>query len=196
MALPDNSLCGQMSEADYLHYEQDSDLRHELINGQVIAMTGASPSYNRVSVNLIRILGTMLRQSACEVYGSDMRVKIPNGNYVYPDLSIVCGESKFDETAFATLTNPQCVIEILSPTTEAYDRGEKFRQYRRIPTLREYLLVAQDSARIDQYWQQSDAIWRFTDVEGLDANLALKTIDCELLLREVYERVVLSADDT
>ncbi len=194
MALPHDREAEQMSEAAYLQFERESDTRHEFINGQVIAMTGASQSHNRITVNLIRLFGNAFEDGRCEVYGADMRVKVPGGNYVYPDVSLVCGEARLDEKAFATLINPLVIIEVLSPSTEAYDRGEKFRQYRQLETVREYVLIAQDSPRIERYWRQSDDIWSFRDAEGVDAQVRLDALDVVLSLREVYARVVFSAN--
>jgi Uma2 family endonuclease len=196
MALPDGQASRQMSEAAYLEFERESDTRHEFMNGQVIAMIGASQSHNRITVNLIRLFGNAFQDGMCEVYGSDMRVKIPPGNYVYPDVSLVCGDAQLDDSAFATLINPLVIIEVLSPSTEAYDRGEKFRQYRQLTTLREYVLIAQDSPRIERYWRQPDDIWSFKDVAGLESRIMLDAVDVVLSLQAVYERVVFPADSS
>ena len=180
-----------MSEAEYLEFERHSTIKHEFFNGQIFAMTGASISHNRISSNINGILHRQLRNKDCEAFVSEMRVYVPTtGLYTYPDISIVCGDPLLQDNVFDTLLNPLILIEILSPSTEAYDRGEKFQHYRSIASLREYLLIAQHQAHIDHYRLNDHNQWVLTDKVGLEATLELESISCTLPLAEVYEKVV------
>jgi len=194
MALPHDSMA--MTEAEYLAYERSSDIKHEYIDGEVFAMTGASRAHNLISVNLITSMRTQLRGRPCQVYPSDMRVKAEGfRQYTYPDLSVVRGEAKFTDDEPESLLNPTLIVEILSPTTERYDRGKKFQIYRKLASLEEYMLIAQESPRIERYHLQDDGTWTFTDVEGLDATMELPSVGCTLVLEEIYDLVVFQ-DDT
>lgn len=180
-----------MTEDQYLAVERASDLKHEFHDGEVFVMTGASRAHNLIAANLITTLNNQLRDRPCEVYPADMRVKVQtSGLYAYPDISVVCGEAQFVDDAFDTLTNPVLIIEVLSPSTEAYDRGGKFQHYRRLISLQEYLLVAQDSPRIERFLREGNR-WTFSDGEGLEATFDLPSIGCALALEEVYRKVTL-----
>ncbi|MEL6408051.1 MAG: Uma2 family endonuclease [Chloroflexota bacterium] len=184
-----------MSEAEYLAFEQDSDTRHEFLNGKVYAMAGASRAHSRLMVNLTRLIGNHLQDSPCELYPADMRIMMTQGKYTYPDLSVVCGDAQFAENTFDSLVNPVMIIEILSPSTEAYDRGAKFRNYRLLPSLREYVLVAQDAPRIERFTLSDDAIWHYVDIGGLDTQIELTKITCTLALSDVYQNVQFKNDE-
>ncbi len=176
--------------SEYLAFERKSAERHEYLDGQLYAMAGASYNHNQIMGNVYGILYTQLRAKPCRVLPSDMRVKISQtGLYTYPDISVVCDEPQFDDAQTDTLLNPILLIEVLSPSTEAYDRGQKFRHYRTLGRLREYLLVSQDAVHIEHYSRQDDQHWLLTDVVGLEATLKLPAIDCILPLTDVYERV-------
>ena len=182
---------------EYLAFERDSEVKHEYLDGRVYAMSGASPNHNRVTVNLTREVSAQLRGRGCEPFGSDMRVRIPEtGLHTYPDLSVVCGEPRFERDVLDHLMNPTLLVEVLSKSTASYDRGEKFRHYRKIPSLREYVVVEQDRAHADHYARAGAAgdRWLLTEVHGLDATLALPAIGCALAMRDVYERVELRPD--
>lgn len=184
-----------MSETEYLEFERASDTKHEYFAGEVFAMSGASEAYNLISVNLITSLKTQLKGKSCKVYGSDMRVKIEATRlYTYPDVSVVCDKAEFADKIFDTLTNPTILIEILSPSTERYDRGKKFQDYRELTSLREYLLVAQSSPRIEHYLLMDDGKWTLTDTKGIDASLILPSINCTLSLSDVYDLVEFEDD--
>jgi Uma2 family endonuclease len=134
------------SPAEYLALERAAEHRHEYVSGRVYAMTGASREHNVIATNTSRALGNQLSGRPCETYQSDMRVKVSEtGMYTYPDVVVACGTPAFEDAYVDTLLNPTVIIEVLSPSTEAYDRGEKFAHYRRLPSLREYLLIAQGS---------------------------------------------------
>ena len=180
----------RMTEAEYLAFERASETKHEFLDGEVFAMSGASEAHNLISINTAATLHTRLRGRSCKVYPSDMRIKTPGGLYTYPDLSVVCGgDARFSENEFDTLLNPTVLIEILSPSTERYDRGRKFQAYRELDSLQEYVLIAQDSPHIERYLRQADHVWQFTEAIGLDAEIKLTSIECTLVLADIYEQV-------
>ena len=178
------------SAEEYLTLERSASSKSEFHDGQIFAMTGASRKHNLVSGNIYRELSLQLKKHPCEAYVNDMRVKAAQANsYHYPDIAVVCGTPQFEDAQVDTLLNPTLLVEVLSPSTEAYDRGGKFAHYRKIDTLREYLLVAQDQPSIERYMRQGD-VWILTEAEGLEASVPLESIDCVLSLREVYDKVL------
>jgi Uma2 family endonuclease len=180
-----------ITAADYLALERRAETKSEYLNGHIYAMSGASRSHNRITFNLARRIGNQLAGSRCEGYVNDMRVKVsPTGLYTYPDVIVVCGEPRFEDADVDTLLNPKIIIEVLSDTTEAYDRGDKFAHYRALESLTGYLLVAQNEPRIEHFARQADRSWRYSVADGLEAAIEIATIDCVLQLAEVYERVV------
>lgn len=186
----------RMTEAEYLAFERASDIRHEYLDGHVYAMTGASRAHNLISTYTAASLINQLRGRPCEVYASDMRVRVSaTGLYTYPDVTVVCGNPQFADSALDTLLNPVLVIEVLSPSTESYDRGKKFQHYRQLESLREYVLISQDSLRVERFLRQDDGTWLLTDAAGLDASLELASVACTLALAEVYEKVTFEAED-
>lgn len=180
---------------DYLTRERTAEYKNEYVNGFIVAMTGASRAHNLITANIGGELRSQLKGRPCEVYIGDMRVKVePTGTYRYPDVVVACGDIAFEDAELDTLLNPVLIVEVLPPTTEAADRGEKFAHYRRLPSLQEYLLISQDTPRIEQFTRQSDG-WLLSEVSGLDASLHLTAIDCALSLREVYDKVQFPAGD-
>ena len=178
------------SAEEYLTLERSASSKSEFHDGQIFAMTGASRKHNLVSGNIYRELSLQLKKRPCEAYINDMRVKAAQANsYHYPDIAVVNGTPEFEDAQLDTLLNPTLLIEVLSPSTEAYDRGGKFAHYRKIDTLREYLLVVQDRPGIERYTRLGD-VWILTEAEGLEASVELESIDCVLSLREVYEKVL------
>jgi len=175
---------------EYLTLERSAAYKSEFHDGQIYAMTGASREHNLVSGNIYRELSLQLKKRPCEAYINDMRVKAVEANsYHYPDIAVVCGTPQFEDAQVDTLLNPTVLIEVLSPSTEAYDRGGKFAHYRKISTLREYLLVSQDQPSIERYKRQGD-VWILTEAVGREASVPLESIDCVLSLREVYDKVL------
>ena len=163
--------------------------RCEYIDGEIIAMSGASRAHNLITNNISGELRNILKSSGCEVYANEMRVSTPlTTSYFYPDVVVVCEEPRFEDDVFDTLLNPIILVEVLSPTTEVYDRGEKFEHYRQLTSLREYILVAQDKICVEHYRRQEND-WIYTDFQNLEALLPLISIRCELPLVEVYDRV-------
>jgi Uma2 family endonuclease len=183
---------------EYLAFERASEERHEYLDGVIWAMAGESPDHGRICINLAAALVPQLRGSDCEAFSKDTKVccgpyraNTREGLYAYPDLVVVCGAMQFHGQAQDVLINPTVIVEVLSPSTEAFDRGEKFRRYRAwLPTLTDYVLVAQDRPVIDHYHREDDALWTLRTLEGLDAHLHLPSINCAVPLADVYERIV------
>ena len=185
-----------LSPQQYLAIERAAEGRSEYLDGEMVAMTGGSRNHGLIAGNLVRELGTQLRDRPCEVYPSDLRVQVsPTGLYTYPDVVVVCGEPRFEDGELDTLLNPTVIVEVLSPTTESYDRGRKFEHYRTLGSLAEYLLVAQEQPRIERFLRQGDGLWLFGDAAGLAAVLTLPSIGCELALAEVYAKVRFPGDE-
>lgn len=179
-----------LTPEEYLACERATEEKHEYFQGEVFAMGGASLTHVRVVSNLVRTLGSQLLGKPCEVLATDMRVNVSRtGLYTYPDVSVLCDEPQFDDDQRDTLLNPRLIIEVLSPSTEAYDRGKKFSHYLTIESLAGYLLVAQDQPRIEQYIRQPSGDWLWHEATGLEGTIRLPSIECELKLAEVYDRV-------
>jgi len=194
MALPQQT---HWTESEYLAFERESAFKHEFLNGEIVAMAGASRYHNLIVSYTIGALTAKLRGTRCRVYPSDMRVHMPaSGDYAYPDMSIVCGEDKFRDDQFDTLTNPIIIIEVLSPNTEPNDRGIKFQKYRQIETLQTYVLIAQDQPRIEWFTRQPSGQWLLTEAVGLEAKVDLAAANCELALAEVYAEVNFEEDSS
>lgn len=175
---------------EYLALERRVETRSEYHDGEIVAMVGASREHNVIVFALVREISTQLRGQPCEGYPSDMRVWIPSHHvYTYLDIVVVCGEPEFQDSAVDTLLNPALIIEVLSPSTAAYDQGQKFALYRSLPSLREYLLIAQDEPRLVLYRRDPDNRWFIGDAHGLDATLDLATGGVTLALRDLYERI-------
>ena len=180
-----------ISPEEYLELERKAERKSQYLNGEILAMAGASRAHNLIVGNLVREIGNQLRRGACEVYPSDMRVRVSaTGLYTYPDVSVVCGAPDLEDEHLDTLLNPTLLIEVLSPSTENDDRGWKSEHYRRIPSLQEYLLVPQDEPRVERYRRQGEREWLLTEVVGLDESVELASVGCRLGMGDVYERVV------
>jgi Uma2 family endonuclease len=178
------------SPEEYLALERSSAYKSEFHDGQIHAMTGASREHNLIAVNIAGELRTQLKNRPCEAYLADMRVKAAEArSYHYPDIAVVCGTPQFEDSHLDTLLNPTVLIEVLSSSTEAYDRGGKFAHYRKIESVREYLVVSQDQPRIERYARQQGG-WILTEAEGLEGVVTLEAIGCSLALREVYDKVL------
>lgn len=187
-----SALSARYSPEDYLAQERDAERKSEYLNGFITAMAGTSFEHGLLEANLIREIGMQLKDGPCDVVTSNVRVLVNStGLYTYPDVTIVCGRPNFLDQKFDTLVNPTVVIEILSPSTEAYDRGAKFAHYRRIESLREYVLVSQSHMLVERFTKQGDD-WLLTASEGPDGVLELKSVGCKVLLSEIYRKVVFS----
>ena len=174
---------------EYLVSERKATLKSEYLNGEILAMSGASLAHTRITADIVTELNNQLRGGECEVISNDMRVKTgPKGAYFYPDVVVFCGEPEVEDNVFDTLLNPILVIEVLSPSTEVYDKGEKFRHYQELTSLREYVLVSQDRVRVEQY-RLAKTQWVQTEFRSPEDVLPLASIGCELPLRDIYRRV-------
>lgn len=179
----------------YLARERHTDYKSEYLNGPVMAMTGASRRHNLIAGNFYREVSQQLRGRPWEAYISDMRVQVSHtGLYTYPDVVVVCGDIRFADADNDTLLNPTVIVEVLSDSTEAYDRGDKFAHYRRLESLQAYLLVVQNKVRIEHYVRQGTT-WVLSELSDLDDTVPLATIACAIALRDVYDKVQFAGSD-
>ncbi|MBZ0275529.1 MAG: Uma2 family endonuclease [Anaerolineae bacterium] len=186
MALPQSQ---QWTVAEYLEYERTSGSRHEFIGGQVVAMAGASERHNQITSALHFLLYGQTESRPCQVFQSDMRVAAVESAYFYPDLVVVCGDAQYADSSRDTLLNPVVIIEVLSPSTEDFDRGRKFRMYRGIPTLSDYLLVSQKRILVEHFTRQTGDTWILRDFVRPTDQIALPAIGCTLSIEAIYRRV-------
>jgi Uma2 family endonuclease len=178
----------------YLALERKANFKSEYYNGFIWAMAGASDEHNTIALNLASEIRSQLKGRPCKAYVTDMRLRVtPTGLYTYPDVMAVCGERQFLDDKTDTLLNPTMIAEVLSPTTEAYDRGDKFAKYRQLSSLREYVLIAQDKVLVERYTRQGDQ-WLLTEFKSLDDALPLPSIGCEISLREIYALIEFPAE--
>ena len=192
MALPVKK--SPLTVEEYLRIEREAPYKSEYYGGEMFSMAGGTARHSLLAVNLVIALGSRLRGRRCTPYNSDLRIGIPGDDlYTYPDVSIFCEPMTFLPGTDDTATNPTVIIEVLSKATEAYDRGKKFAHYRQLPSLREYLLVAQDAPVIERFTRESDDRWVLTTARGLDAVLPLPVIEADLPLAEVYAKVDFTA---
>jgi len=175
---------------EYFALEEKAERRSEFFDGEMFMMAGASREHNFLSRNFTAEIHTRLRGSSCQVFVSDLRLKVDaTGLYTYPDLAIVCGTPEYAPENRNTLTNPKVVIEILSDSTERYDRTTKFRHYRQIPTLMEYLLVAQDEALIHRYLRTESSDWLLAEIVGMDEMFIVNSVPLSIPMRDIYTGV-------
>jgi Uma2 family endonuclease len=180
-----------LTPEEYLEIERKAEFKSEYYRGEMFAMAGAKWNHSRLVANLVMTMGPQILPHGCEVVPIDHRVKVADTTlYTYPDLTVVCGEPKFLDGVLDTLLNPIVLIEVLSPSTEAYDRGKKFELYRSISTLREYLMVFSDRLYAEIYTRQADGKWLLTSAERGEDILKLQSIGCSLRLSDVYRNVV------
>lgn len=180
----------RLTAEEYLEFERGSDIKHEFYNGRIYAMAGAKRRHNVIALNIGSEIREHLKGRDCEAYPSEMRVFVPRfGLYTYPDVSVVCGKPEFQDAVLDTLLNPVLLIEILSDSTESYDRGKKFQHYRSIESLQEYVLVSQNEARIEKYIRQGDGFWVLSEAVGVDSSITFESIDCPISLAEVYDKI-------
>ncbi|MBF0099443.1 MAG: Uma2 family endonuclease [Desulfobacterales bacterium] len=174
---------------EYLEIERKAVYKSEYLNGFILGMAGASRQHNQITFNICVEIGLQLKKRSCNAYANDMRVKISQtGLYTYPDVVATCKRPEFEDVYMDTLLNPALIIEVLSGSTEAYDRGEKFAHYRRLPAFKEYLLVAQDRICIEQYVREHER-WILTETNDIEGMVHLNSIDCNLSIKEIYDKV-------
>lgn len=185
-----------LSREEYLVLERAAAYKSEYFRGEVFAIAGASPSHVLIVTNIVAALHGQLRQSPCSVYSTDLRVKVgASGLYTYPDVVVICGEMLFDDALKDTVLNPTLIVEVLSDSTKDYDRGEKFEQYRKIPSFVEYVLVAQDHCHVEHFVKQTNGDWLLSETERITAVFNLLVLDCTLRLADIYEKVQLAHAD-
>jgi Uma2 family endonuclease len=175
---------------EYLARERLAKHKSEYLNGQIFAMSGASPEHVTISKNLIVSLDGQIWRKGCRVYGSDMRVRVEATDlYTYPDVSVVCGKPRFDADDLDVLLNPVLIAEVLSPTTERYDRVGKFALYSGIASLREYVLVSQSAVHVERYLRRPGGKWISTETQHLKDTIKLASVPAALKLRDLYRQV-------
>jgi len=180
-----------ISASDYLELERSSKEKHELFQGKIVAMAGASISHNRIVSNIIGDLNGFLKGKGCEVFPSDLRVHIPSSeSFTYPDVTIIGGKPEMVDDKQDTVKNPTVIIEVMSPSTEQYDRGTKFFYYMQIPTLGEYFLIDSTKVFAQTIRKQADASWKFDELKNENDQLIFTSITHQILLKEIYENVV------
>ncbi len=181
-----------ISEEAYLESERSSTIKHEFFHGRIYAMTGAKESHHLIAANTLASLHSQLRQKPCRVYPSDMRIKVLHtGLNTYPDIVVICGQPQFTDEVRDTIVNPTVIVEVLSSSTERYDRGMKFQNYRTIDTLQDYILISQDHHHIECYTRKESGLWLLQDVDGIEEKIPIQSIECTLHLEDIYEKVEL-----
>ncbi len=178
----------KLTVEEYLRFEKESPEKHEYYQGEIFAMAGASPRHNVIFSNLFIDIGTQLKGNPCKPYGSDLRICIPeNTLFTYPDISIICGEIIPSEADADTAILPVVLIEILSPGTKDYDRGGKFRLYRDIPSLKEYIVIDSESISIEVFRINGKGYWELEEYRFIENTLIIRTVELSLPLKEIYE---------
>jgi Uma2 family endonuclease len=187
----------RLTPQEYLARERIAETKSEYYQGEVFAMAGARRGHNLIVGNTVAELRDALLHRPCEVYPSDMRVKVSaTGLYTYPDVSVVCGEPRFEDSVEDTLLNPLMIVEVLSKSSEAYDRGKKFHQYDWIDSLQDYVLIAQDEYRIDRFTRQPNGLWSLAHACGIESEIELPSLQVTLRLAGVYSKVNVEATET
>ena len=187
-----SALSARYTPEEYLTRERDAERKSEYLNGFITAMAGTSYVHSIIVSNLSGEIREQLKNGPCDIVTSDLRLLVnATGLYTYPDVTVICGRPIFLDEKFDTLVNPTVVIEILSPSTEAYDRGAKFAHYRQVESLREYVLVSQNRMLVERFTKQGED-WLLTASEGLEGVLELKSVGCKVMLKEIYRKVVFS----
>jgi Uma2 family endonuclease len=175
---------------EYLAAERLSDYRSEYLDGGVYPMTGASVTHSQIVLNVATELHMQLRTGPCRLFVTDLKVRMPDSRkFFYPDVVAICGDLQFHDDRRDIILNPDLVIEVLSPSTEAFDRGAKFEAYRTMESLKEYVLVSQVKPLVEQFTRNGDGKWTYVAAEGLESSLALPSIGCTLNLSAVYDKV-------
>ena len=172
--------------AQYLVQERTAETKSEYVDGKLFPMAGASLAHNLIVGNLVRELGNQLKERPCQAYPSDLRVQAAS-DYFYPDVTVVCGRPEVSDGD--NLTNPTLIVEVLSPSTTDFDLGGKFARYRRIPSLQDYLVVAQDTTHLVHYHRQDDQHWLMTELTDPETALDLPGVNCRLAMMDIYDKV-------
>ncbi|MDM8550557.1 Uma2 family endonuclease [Desulfobacterales bacterium HSG2] len=181
----------RITPEEYLAMEREAEIKSEYVDGEIFAMAGASRKHNQISANIVRILGNQLLERPCSVYVSDMKVKAEKAeNYFYPDIVISCEEEEFEDDEEDILLNPIVIIEILSDSTEAYDRGKKFANYQRIDSFVEYILISHNFCRVEKFMRRDDKTWIYSAFRNMDEVVQIDSAMCELPIAEIYKKML------
>lgn len=176
--------------AEYLAMEETAEYRSEYFEGEIFAMSGGTGNHSRIAVDTMNSLSRQLSNGSCEVFDSTLKIRIQNSMaYFYPDLSVVCGGAEFEDESELILKNPILIVEVLSKSTEAFDRGKKFHRYKQITSFREYVLISQDEPHVDISFKTDEGIWQLDSYEGLDAEMELRSLGVKVRLADIYGRV-------
>ena len=177
---------------EYLAMERKAKYKSEYFNGQIIAMAGASKRHNLITTNVSGEFYLQFKKRSCEVYSSDMRVKVSeSGLYTYPDVVAVCDRARFDDTQKDTLLNPTVIVHVLSNSTKGYDLGTKFAHYRKLDSLQEYLVISQTKYHVEHYVRQPNKQWLLSEYESLSDIIELPSINCQLAMTDIYDKIEL-----
>jgi Uma2 family endonuclease len=178
-----------LTSEEYLALERKAEFKSEYMDGVVYAFAGASPRHNLIVANVITTLGVQLKGRPGKVYPGDLKVRVPSSKgFFYPDVSVVCGDDECADDEKDVILNPTLIVEVSSETTAAFDRGKKFLSYQQIDSLQDYLLVSQDEILVEGYARQGNNTWLYTKITGLEATLALASVNCELALKDIYDK--------
>lgn len=181
--------------AEYLAMEALADYKSEYYNGEIFAMSGGTVEHSRITMDCARTLADAMGNQPCELFSNDLKIRIESSSsYYYPELSAVCGPPKFEDPKKTILTNPVLIVEVLSESTESFDRGKKFHRYQQISTLREYVLIAQSEAQIDVFYKGENGIWMLHSYAGMDAVMKLQSLKIDVKLSDIYRRVEFEAE--
>ncbi len=177
------------TEEEYLAFEREAEEKHELIDGEIVAMAGASRRHNLIGLNVATEIRFQLKGKNCETYANDMRVRMRRGRYSYPDVVVVCGEPQFADEEFDVLLNPTVVVEVLSKSTRFRDKTEKLEAFLKMESVRECLLIEQDERHIEHYIKQTPKQWLVKIYEEPDESVVLESVECEISLANIYTQI-------
>ncbi len=183
---------GRLSIREYFRREAESQIKHDYLDGHAVAMAGGSPTHSLISANVVGAVGNKLRKKPCQVYDSNLRIGTPDLPYThYPDAAIICGPLEYDPRDLSRMTviNPTVIVEVLSPSTEGIDRGEKFDHYRSLKSFLEYVLIRQDRAEIQTFLRQDDGTWKLRVYAGPKGNVKLESVQINVRLEDIYRSV-------
>ena len=174
---------------EYLDIERNSEIKHEFHDGELFAMAGGTFAHNRLSANTSGALWNVLKGKKCRPSSSDQQIAVSRYKYVYPDLSVICGEFEWYEEHPHAAKNPVLIVEVLSNETESYDRGGKFMWYRQLPTFKEYILISQKEVLVEVFCRKQNDLWAISTYENLSDTIHLQSIDVTISLEDIYEGV-------
>lgn len=189
-AIPSFQAAHHVSVDEYLALDRAAETKSEYVDGEIFAMASASPRHVLIATNIAAELRGRLKSSPCQVYASDLRVQASRGKaFHYPDVAVVCGRPEFRDSRKDTVTNPVVIVEVLSPSTRNYDRGDKFASYRKLDSLREYILIDTNPCHIELYRRREGGIWEFSEIDDCGASLAIPALGISIPFEEIYAKV-------